>query len=376
MKKIYVNRHENGYLTASAENGKLAELIRDKDNDVSVTGNIYAGIIKTIKAGLMFLDVGLDAQAFLDTRDHRERGLFCDGKLTVNQSDMLVVQALRDGVGGKGPAVTSNIFYAGRFVVLSKSIEYDKISISRKIMDKVEIARLKAIGEKHVPVKFSAILRSAAEHRHEDEIAAEILTVALEFAEHLEKWQYAKGPATLFAKPPIVKTLNEIANDEIDEIVVDDAAVYALLGDCYGSKLRLYTGDEPIFSRFFLKTQIDKIRDKRIWLKSGAFIVIEQTEACVVIDVNSGKQTATKKGDAALKVNMEAAKEIAYQLRLRNLSGIIIIDFITMKSPDDTYSLTEFMRKEMAKDRIPAVVVGMTALGLMEITRKRIRPPF
>jgi ribonuclease G len=376
MKKIYVNRREDGYLTALAENGKLVELIRDDDNDPSVAGNIYAGIVKKIKTGLMFLDVGLDVQAFLDTGDHKERGLFCHDKLTVKQGDKLIVQILRDGIGDKGPAATSNISHAGRFVVLSKSVGYDKISVSKKITDESEIIKLKTIAEKHASAGFSVILRSAAKYREESEIAQEIHTVASKLAENLEKWHYAKGPVALLAQPPIIKTLREISSDDIDEIVVDDAAAYALLDDCYGPKLRHYDGDEPIFSRFFLKAQIDKVRDRRIWLKSGAFIVIEQTEACVVIDVNSGKQTATKKGDAALKVNMEAAKEIAYQMRLRNLSGIIIVDFITMKSPDDTHSLAEFLRKETAKDRMPATVVGMTALGLMEITRKRIRPPF
>ena len=371
MKKIYVSRHEHGYLTALAENGKLLEVILDDDKNASIVGNIYAGIVKKINTGFIFLDIGLTKQAFLDTRDHRERGLFENGKLAVKHGDTLIVQILRDSTGDKGPVATSNISHVGPFVVLAKSVEHDKISISKKITDSAEAARLKAIGEKLVPTGFSAIMRSAAKNRREDEIALEILAVAEKFNEI--NGQYVKGPAALLTEPPIIKTLREIAGDDIDEIVVDDNATYALLAD-YGPRLRFYNECQPIFERFFLKTQIDKIRDKRVWLKSGAFIVIERTEACVVIDVNSGKLTA-KKGDAALKVNMEAAKEIAYQLRLRNLSGIIIVDFIAIKSPDDTHSLTELLRTEMAKDRIPAVVVGLTALGLMEITRKRLRPP-
>ena len=372
MKKIFINRHGRGYLTAMSENGKLVEIIRDDDKNASVVGNIYAGIVKKINTGFIFLDVGLSKQAFLDTRDHRERGLFDDSKLTVKHGDTLIVQIFRDGAGDKGPGATSNISHVGRFVVLTKSIRHDKINVSKKIADTAEVVRLKTLGEKLVPAGFSAIFRSAAENRNEDEIASEILTVAANFGKIAG--QYAKGPATLSAEPPIIKTLREISGDDIDEIVVDDAETHALLAD-YAPRLRLYSECQPIFERFFLKAQIDKIRDKRVWLKSGAFIVIEQTEACVVIDVNSGKLTA-KKGDAALKVNMEAAKEIAYQLRLRNLSGIIVVDFIVMKSANDTNSLTEFLRTEMAKDRIPAVVVGMTALGLMEITRKRVRPPF
>ncbi|MCL2574097.1 MAG: ribonuclease E/G [Defluviitaleaceae bacterium] len=374
MKKVYVNCQPYGYLTAVAENGKLIEIIRDDDANASVVGNIYAGIVKKINTGFIFLDIGLVKQAFLDTRDHRERSLFHEGKLEVKQGDTLIVQVLRDGIGDKGCIATSSISYAGRYIVLSKSVEGDKINISKKIKENVELRRLHAIGEKHVPIGFSAIFRSEAEGQEEDKIILEIPKVAEKFVHHAE-WQHVKAPAVLFEEPPIIKTLREIVTDDIDEIMVDDAATCELLGQ-YGSKLKYYDGAESIFSKSFLKTQIDKVREKRVWLKSGAFIVIEQTEACVVIDVNSGKQVVTKRDDASLKVNMEAAKEIAYQLRLRNLSGIIIIDFIAMKSPDDVASLTELLRKEMIKDRIPNVVVGMTTLGLMEVTRKRMRSPF
>jgi len=374
MKKVYVNCRESGYLTALAENGKLVELVRDDAKDESVSGNIYAGIVKKINTSFVFLDIGLEKQAFLDTRDHREKTLFYDNKLTVKQGDTLIVQILRDGIGSKGPLATSNISHIGRLVVVSKSVGHDKISVSRKISDEIEYDRLKAIGEKFVPDGFSAILRSAAENISEDKIAAEILAAADSFVNH-EIWRHVRGPATLYAEPPLIKTLRDIASDDINEIVVDDAETYEMLAGLYGLKLRYYDEEEPIFSRFFIKTQIEKLRDKRVWLKSGAFIVIEQTEACVVIDVNSGKLTA-KKGNATLRVNMEAAKEIAYQLRLRNLSGIVIVDFIAMKSTEDIQSLTNFLRAQLAYDRIPATVVGMTTLGLMEITRKRIRPPY
>jgi len=373
MKKIYVECRENGYLTALVENGKLVEMIRDDARNASVAGNIYAGVAKKINAGFVFLDAGLEKHVFLDTRDHRERGLFFDSKLKVKQGDILIVQILRDAWGDKGPAATSSISHVGQFVVLTKSLGNDRINVSRKI-DDVEAARLTVIGEKHMPKGLSVIMRSAAKNRDENEIAEEIHIVAEQFDKHIE-WQYTNAPAILHAEPLIIKTLREIADDGVDEIVVNDADTYEMLLTDYAPKLQHYDGDEPIFSRFFLKTQIDKLHDRRVWLKSGAFIVIEQTEACVVIDVNSGKHMAVKKGGSALKINIEAAKEIAYQLRLRNLSGIIIVDFIAMKTANDTQSLTDYLRREMAKDRIPANVVGMTALGLMEITRKRVRNP-
>ena len=344
MKRIIVGCCQGSYVTALTENSKLIELIRDDKKNASIVGNIYAGVVKNINTGFVFLDIGIQKLAFLDTRDHREKGL------VAKQGDILIVQILRDGAGDKGPTATSNISLVGRFVVLSQSIEQHKISVSRKIGSETEANRLTTIGKTHVPPGISAIMRSAAAGRCQSEIVAEISQIVSKLDRQAE-WHLVKGPATLFAEPPICKTLREVVTDDIDEIVFGDGL--------------------SIFEEYFLTTQIDKMRDKRVWLKSGAFIVIEQTEACVVIDVNSGKLTGKK--DSGLKVNMESAREIAYQLRLRNLSGIIIVDFIAMKSKEDIDSLTEFLRAEVAKDRIPAVVVGMTTLGLMEITRKRTR---
>jgi len=372
MKKIYIQRRAGGFTTALVENGKLIELIRDYNDGekASVVGNIYAGVVKQINAGFLFLNVGLERQAFLDTRDARERGLFDDGKLAVKQGDTLVVQILRDPIGEKGSVATSCISFTGRYVVVSKSIGADKINISKKIRDEAERSRLASLGEKLLLQGFSAIMRSAAENRDEGEIAADLQQVIPKF-EQCGQWQHTKGSVTLFAEPPILKTLREIVADDIDEIVVDDLETIGLLESLYPN-IRYYNEDTPIFEGVFLKKQIVDMRNKRVWLNSGAFIVIEQTEACVVIDVNSGK-LIDKKGDAVLKVNMEAAKEIAYQARLRNLAGIIIVDFIAMKSVEDAKNLTDFLREEMAKDRISNTVVGMTPLGLMEITRKRTR---
>ena len=372
MKKIYIQSHADGFTTALAENGKLIELIRDYNDGekASVVGNIYAGVVKQINTGFLFLDVGLERQAFLDTRDARERSLFGDGKLAIKQGDTLVVQILRDPIGEKGSVATSCISFTGRYVVVSKSIGADKINISKKIRDEAERGRLTSLGEKLLPQGFSAIMRSAAENRDESEIMADLQQVMPKF-EQYGQWQHVKGPATLFAEPPILKTLREIVTADIDEIVADNLETINLLeGFC--PNIRHYNEDTPIFEGVFLKKQIGDMRNKRVWLNSGALIVIEQTEACVVIDVNSGKLIA-KKGDAELKVNMEAAKEIAYQARLRNLAGIIIVDFIAMRSADDAVVLTDFLRAEMAKDRISVTVVGMTPLGLMEITRKRAR---
>ena len=380
MKKILINRHNSGFYTALVDNGKLIEFIIDPTFGGSIVGNIYSGIIKKINTGFIFADIGLEKQAFIDSRDNREKGLFNGGKLTVKQGDALVVQILKDAVGEKGPVATSNISATGRFAVVSKSIEADAINFSRKL-DSDERNRLGNIFKSIMMPGFSFIIRSDAAGRNAEEISQEMTNLLSQFNERATARQKSvKPPAALHVTPPILKTVAEIAASDIDEILTDDAETHALLLEFFcpiftdfKTKARLFSENDHIFDHFFIKTQIAKLNDKKVWLKSGAFIMIEKTEACVTIDVNSGKSGGKSGGDTKLKVNLEAAKEIAYQLRLRNLSGIVIIDFLHMKSKDDIESLTEFLRAELAKDRISAICVGMTALGLMEVTRKRSR---
>jgi len=373
MKHVLVQRCPDGYRTALTENGKLIEYVVDR-RDSSIVGNVYKGIIKKINTGFIFLDIGLTQQAFLDTRDSREKGLLNGSKLIVKQGDELIVQILKDPLGDKGPVATSNIAYTGRFAVVSKSVDGDKITLSRKI-DRANGERLlQQLGDA-IPSGFLVILRTAAAERTVAEITNEITQLVSQFDKHAE-WSCARPPAVLREEPPILRTLRDLTTDDIDATITD---CRELIAQNPHLQLQYYDSAQynaqPIFEHYFLQTQIAKLRDKRVWLNSGAFIVIEQVEACVVIDVNTGKSSGRNNNtDAAkIKVNMEAAKEIARQLRLRNLSGIIIIDFIAMKSQDDIDALTDFLRHEFRKDRIPTVAVGMTTLGLMEVTRKRTR---
>ncbi|MCL2350699.1 MAG: ribonuclease E/G [Defluviitaleaceae bacterium] len=368
MKRVLIKRSGDEYLTALTENGKLIEFVRDPLAGGSVVGNIYAGFVKKINIGFIFLDIGLEKQAFLDSRDSREKALFQNNKLAVKQGDTLIVQVLKDPFDEKGAVVSGNIAATGRFIVLSKSTENDKITFSRKI-DADECDRLRGVAKECIPSGFSAIFRTAAAGRSTEEICAEIPHLVSNF-DDFKLWSNIKAPATLRQEPPILKTLQEICSDDVDEILTD----CRILADAYENlRLQFFENQQSIFDHFFLQSQIDKLKDRRVWLNSGAFIVIDQVEACVVIDVNTGKSSSKQSDEAKLKVNKEAAKEIARQLRLRNLSGIIIVDFIAIKTRDAVNELIELLNQEFAKDRIPTVVVGMTALGLMEITRKRAR---
>ena len=381
MKKILINKSLDGVSTALVKNGKLIELLQDATEE-SLAGNIYLGIVKKVTNAFIFLDIGHEKQAFLDTKDSRERRLFPPGKPPAKPGDTMVVQVLKDAIGNKGPNVTSSIAYTGRYIMIYESLDNDKINCSKKIQSYDEIKRLKTLASTLLPPGFSAILRSAADGKSEDVIGAEVEMLLERQAQTLENVQ-TKTPTTLFAQSGIVKTMLEIVSENVDQIVVDDAAVLKqikeefipLMGADFGQKLVSHQSSECIFEANFVKNQMDKLYDKRVWLKCGGFIVIEQTEACVVIDVNTGKFQSKGGEMSKLALNIEAATEIAYQLRLRNLSGIIIVDFLRMLSRQDTHKLLKFLELELYKDRISALLVGMTNLGLVELTRKRVRKP-
>ncbi|MCL2753191.1 MAG: ribonuclease E/G, partial [Defluviitaleaceae bacterium] len=344
MKKILIAKTSAGFNTALIEDGMLVELMQDI-GEASLAGNIYLGVVRKTTGGFIFLDIGESKQVFLDMRDGRERRSFPDGKPAPMLGTTILVQVLKDAVGEKGANVTSSISYTGRYVMISESLDADKINCSKKILDYNEVKRLKNIVNTCLPLGFSAIIRTSAEGKSENDIETEIKALLARWDADQEN-QKKRAPAVLYHQSTIIKTLKEIVRDDIDQIVVDSHDVmnkikseFLPLYPDFVGKVLLHEKDESIFVSNFVKTQIDKLLDKRVWLRCGGYIVIEQTEACVVIDVNTGKQKS-KGGEAAkLALNMEAAKEIAHQLRLRNLSGIVIVDFLRLQSRAEMHKL-------------------------------------
>lgn len=380
MKKILISKSEYGYYTALTEEGKLLELLED-ENEESLAGNIYLGVVKKVTGGFVFLDIGQSRQAFLDTRDGRERHMFPPGRPTPKLGDTFIVQVLKDAVDNKGPNVTSSISYTGRYIMLYESLDIDRVNSSKKIQDFKETQRLKSYVRKLLDNGFSAIIRSAAEGKDRDTLKAEVDTLMARWNTNLSE-KHKTAPATLWSQSAVVKTLMEVVRGDIDQIVIDNAETLNQIKKeflpafpDFADKIILHEKEESIFVSHSIKSQIDKIYDKRVWLDCGGFIIIEQTEACVVIDVNTGKFQNKGSELDKLQLNMEAAKEIAYQLRLRNLSGIIIVDFLRLKSKVEMHNLLKDFELELYKDRIPSLLVGMTTLGLVEITRKRVRKP-
>lgn len=378
MKRILVDSTSYGSRIGIVEDGTLMELIYEKKNSLPIVGNIYVGKIMNVLPGMQaaFVDIGRDKNAFLYYGDNKdENGRSIKPKAGTD----ILVQVEKAEIGNKGAVLTRRISFPGKFLVIIPNDS--KIGISKKITDNDERQRIKEIANKLLPENYGIIIRTDGEGKTYDVYEKEI-NLLLERSESvLKRAEFSKSPVLIYSEiNGVEKVARDFFDDDIDEFVVNCEEDYdILLKLCnemgFGTeKIKLHTDEVPIFQNYYVESQAKAAFSKYVWLKSGGFIVIEQTEACVVIDVNTGKYTG--KADlqkTILKTNIEAAKEIAHQIRLRNLNGMIIVDFIDMKSECDRKTLQKTLEAAVAKDRLQTIVVGMTELGLMQMTRKKKR---
>lgn len=367
---------------ALAEDGELKELYYESKREESLVGNIYAGRVANVMPNLQaaFVDIGTGKNGYYYYGNARAVSDGGKNPAKPKTGDTLLLQVEKDAVGSKGAVLTAAFSFAGKFLVLLPT-EAGEIGISRKITHTEERNRIRQIVAELLPEGCGAIVRTNGEGKSREEFEKEIFILAAK-TEKLKNGQFLKPPVLLLQENhPVQKAARDFYAADAAEYVINDAAAYKELletGDYNGEgqpTLRLYEEKVPLFEAYFLERQSEKALDTHVWLKSGGFLVIEETEACVVIDVNTGK--AAGRGDlqkTILKTNLEAAEEAAKQMRLRNLSGIIIIDFIDMADAEAQKEVTKRLEAAVRKDRIKTVVVGMTELGLMQVTRKKTRP--
>lgn len=367
---------------ALAENGELKELYYESKRDESLVGNIYAGRVANVMPNLQaaFVDIGVGKNGYYYYGNARAVSDAEKNKAKPKVGDTLLLQVEKDAVGSKGAVLSAQFSFPGKFLVLLPQ-EAGEIGVSRKITSTEERNRIRTIVAELLPQGCGAIVRTNGAGKSREEFEKEIAILA-EKVEKLKTGTFLKPPALLQQENhPVKRAARDFYAADVDEYVVNDKAAYAELletGDFNGETqpmLKLHEEKIPLFESYFLESQSEKALEEHVWLKSGGFLVIEETEACVVIDVNTGK--AAGKGDlqkTILKTNLEAAEEAAKQMRLRNLSGIIIIDFIDMADPNAQKEVTKRLEAAVRKDRIKTVVVGMTELGLMQVTRKKTRP--
>lgn len=381
MRKLVVTHYENKILQATIHEGKVTDL--NLSEYATVLGNIYVGKVTNIVDNInaCFIDYGdkLPCYYSLDDNDI----IYADGRdhSKLRIGDEVVVQISRDAVKTKNPVGSSELTLRGDYSVVHTG---SQIGVSGKINSKKLRDDLKKLARETLPESMGCIIRTNAADTDPDTIKKELNDLAGRLAQILRAATTRKCFSCLFRNPPeYIENITLIGSQKIDEFVTDDPDIFNAFRE-YSDKKELsyinavlYSDDScPLSAIYNLKKEVEGALKERVWLKSGAYLIIQQTEAMVVVDVNTGKSVSGKDmAQHMLKVNTEAAIETCRQLRLRNLSGIIVIDFINMKNPDDIYKIRDVLIKELSDDPIPAKYVDITKLGLIELTRKKLKRP-
>jgi len=401
--ELLINVTKQECRVALLEGGQVVEFYIERKGDASFVGNIYKGRVVKVLKGMQacFIDIGLDKAAFLYIDDIRggikELYPFLEGdeetefisKLDfkdasieelVQQGQEILVQVAKDPIGTKGARVTSRITLPGRYVVLMPGMEH--IGVSRKIEDEEKRKLLKELATKIKPAGFGLIMRTVSEDATEEEIQRDIDFLLLLWDNIQKKKDKLHAPSLIHSEFDLVlRSLRDFMNQNVDRLIIDNYNEWIRLKEFaqiyfprIADKIELFEGDEPIFDAFGVEVDLDRSLDRKVWLKSGGYIVIDQTEAMTVIDVNTGKFVGKENlEDTILRTNLEAVKEIAYQIRLRNLGGIILIDFIDMEKDENKQKVINAMAEAMKKDRAKTTIYNITELGIVQMTRKRTR---
>jgi len=374
------------FRTAVTKNGELIELlVEEKEKNFSV-GSVYAGVVKKIlPSQFAFIDIGDSRNAFLQINDFKEKAIYKynqnkkQNELSIKCGQEIIVQIVKDGSDIKAPVVSSMISLSGKYVVLL--FNDIGVNISKKIDDEKKRERFFQIGEKIVsqnPDKLGVIMRTNCVDADEKVIIDEAQKLIEKYNAIIKKGNYLKAPACIYeAENETNRVINDLIKNDTDEIIINEIGQYNKFIDQYSGngKVIFYDGNVPMFDNFFIESQIEKALHNKIWLKSGGFLIFDYTEAGVFIDVNTGKYSKGSYRKTVFNTNIEAAKEVAKQIRLRNLSGMILIDFVDMKFSEDRESVINLIYNEVKKDRVGVNILGMTELGILQLTRKKVRQP-
>ena len=412
--QIIVHSSGNQARIALLENGELAQLFIESEENQRTVGNIYVAQVHKVMSGIRaaFIDMGTPKDAFLhfsDAGDHLDEYISMlngpnaipahakgDIKNKENLSNVekqmlagkvlksgqkLLVQIVKEPIGSKGPRVSTDITIAGRFLVLIPMGDY--IAVSKKISNYRERRRLKNILSDMVPDGFGVIVRTVAEGQNDQEIEDDLRNVLKKWEKIVDKLETAKPPSLLHRDLDMTESLiRDLFAKNYDRVLIDDPKMYRQIKGYVGQiapkmlpNVQNYKGKEHIFDYMKISEDVNSIFSSRVRMKSGGYLIFEQTEAMYVVDVNSGPYAAkASQEDNSLKTNLDAAREIAKQLRLRDIGGIIVVDFIDLKDEKNRKKIYDELKKEFRKDQAKTNLIGMSDFGLVQITRQRIRP--
>jgi ribonuclease G len=415
---ISSNGHET--MVAILEDDLAAEIFVERERSRGVVGNVYKGRVSKVLSGMQssFIDLGLERDGFLyvadvvDTFEEFEKleggddeasGAAANGTAAarteqaeervqpriedlLKEGQEILVQVVKEPLGTKGARLTSHVTMAGRFLVFMPTV--DHVGVSRKIDSREERSRLRGIvrefREAH-GFTGGVIIRTAAGGRPKEDIVSDLEAFHKTWLEMRQRMESSRAPAVVYREQSLVgKLLRDLLTDEFQAIRIDDAQEYRRVVELVerimpplASKVKLYTKPYPILEEYGVQAEIDKALKSKVWLKSGGSIVINQTEALVAIDVNTGryvgKKTSGRLEDTIVKTNLEAVKEIVRQVRLRDLGGIIVLDLIDMEDKKNRQKVLQAVELELKKDRSPSKALQVSDFGLVIITRKRVK---
>jgi ribonuclease G len=399
--KIIVSVEKLERRVALLENGRLEEYSVERESTRNIVGSVYKGRVKNIEMGLkaMFVDIGFEKNAFLHFWDaipaaldsnieeiERRPGKKQRKRITAKDipsiypvGSEVIVQVTKGPIGTKGPRVTTNLSFAGRYLVLMPFS--DRSGVSRKIEDPKERVRLrKILQELDIPDGLGVIIRTVGEGQRARYFVRDLRFLLEQWVKVEQQMKDRQAPVRVFEEPDLVdRTVRDFLTEEVEEVLVDDREAAERMMDMVGqisrrsrNRIKYYDGATPIFESFGVQKQIDDAFHRQVWLRCGGYIVIDETEALVAIDVNTGRNKGGRDVERTiLQTNLEAADEIARQLRLRNVGGLIIGDFIDMKGRKDQQMVYNLMRERLKRDKAKTHVLPISPLGLMEMTRQR-----
>jgi len=410
--ELVINARPHETRVALVENGVVVELYVNRGSEQELMGNIYLGRVVRVLPGMQaaFVDIGIDKPAFLYVTDvyndvrHWEQVMVQEGEEENNEESQrpirmrnlknfdiniegllqegqeIMVQVSKEPIGTKGARLTSYITLAGRHLVFMPTI--DHIGISRKIEEEKERTRLKKIIQELRQPGEGFIVRTVSERAPKEKLKSEMEFLGRLWNTIQKRKEAASAPSLVHKELSItLRAVRDLFTKEIDRLVIDSREEYQSIMEFIENfvptlrySVELYEGREPLFDSYGIEMELSRALEKKIWLKSGGYVVIESTEALATIDVNTGSYVGKRNlEETIVKTNLEAVKEIAYQIRLRNIGGIIVIDFIDMERESDRERVFLALREALEKDRAKTTVLKMSELGLIEMSRKRTR---
>ncbi|MDA8422646.1 MAG: Rne/Rng family ribonuclease [Nitrospiraceae bacterium] len=403
--EIIVNAGREETRVALLENSLVTEIYIDRKKDRGIAGNVYKGRIMKVLPGMQaaFIDIGLEKSAFLYVGDvfdssseytplmedeglelevetKRKRAHANQIEDLLQEGQEILVQVSKEPISTKGARVTTYISIPGRYLVMMPGVNH--IGVSRRIENGEERKRLREIVSRLRKPNTGYIIRTASQGRSEEDFVADIEFLSRLWDNVQKKKERASAPALLHNELDLVfRVIRDVFSRDVDRMVIDSPDEYQRVREFVDSyipplsrRVKPYDGDDPIFDHYGVEIEISRALGRKVWLKSGGYIIVDQTEALAAIDVNTGRYVGKRTlEDTILKTNLEAVREIAYQLRLRNMGGIVVLDFIDMEREDNRRKVYSALQEALANDKAKTTISHISPIGLIEMTRKRIR---